>query len=229
MSNIAIIVAAGEGKRFGGEIPKQFRLLNEMPLLSRTISRFEGAQLVDEIAVVVSEEHLLYTREKIVQPFGFKKVNRIVAGGASRQESVYRGLKSLPFATSLVAVHDGVRPMVRSSDIDRVIALAQKERAAILARAITETVKRVEGDFIISTLDRARLYLAETPQAFQYDIIMSAHGQAADKASASDDATLVEALGFKVKTVVPEYPNIKVTTARDLDYVKFLLEKENET
>ncbi len=229
MSNIAIIVAAGEGKRFGGEIPKQFRLLNEMPLLSRTISRFEGAQLVDEIAVVVSEEHLLYTREKIVQPFGFKKVNRIVAGGASRQESVYRGLKSLPFATSLVAVHDGVRPMVRSSDIDRVIALAQKERAAILARAITETVKRVEGDFIISTLDRARLFLAETPQAFQYDIIMSAHGQAADKASASDDATLVEALGFKVKTVVPEYPNIKVTTARDLDYVKFLLEKENET
>lgn len=229
MSNIAIIVAAGEGKRFGGEIPKQFRLLEDMPLLSRTVSRFERANSVDEIAVVVAEEHLLYVREKIIQPYGFKKVNRIVAGGDSRQESVYRGLKSLPFATSLVAIHDGVRPLVHPSDIDRVITLAGEERGAILARPITETVKRAEGDFIISTLDRARLFLAETPQAFQYDIIMSAHGQAPDKSSASDDASLVESLGFKVKIKIAEYPNIKVTTARDLEYVKFLLEGEDET
>jgi len=229
MSNIAIIVAAGQGKRFGGEIPKQFRMVGKLPLLSLTISRFERAKTVDEIAVVVAEEHLLYVREKIVQPYGFSKVNRIVAGGESRQESVFRGLKSLPIATSLVAIHDGVRPMVSPSDIDRVIMVAQKERAAILARPITETVKRVEGDFIISTLDRAKLYLAETPQAFQYDIIMSAHGQAPDKISASDDATLVESLGFKVKTVLPDFSNIKVTEMRDLEYAKFMLSRDDET
>ncbi len=228
MSTIAIIVAAGQGKRFGGKIPKQFRMAGDKPLLSHTIAKFERAASIDEIAVVVAEEHLLYVREKIVQPYGFQKVNRIVSGGPSRQASVRRGLESIPFATSYVAVHDGVRPLISPSDIDKVVALAQKERAAILARPVSDTVKRVEAGFILSTLDRTKLYLAETPQVFQYDILMRAHQLAPDDLSASDDANLVEAMGFKVKTLIPEFPNPKVTEENDLEYIKHCLGKTNE-
>lgn len=225
MNTIALIVAAGRGVRFGGDVPKQFRPLGERPLLSWTISRFEEAASIDEIGVVVAEEFLLYTREKVVAPFGFKKLNRIIAGGETRQESVLKGLKSLPYATSFVAIHDGARPLVAPEDIDKVVGLAQKDRAAIMIRPVAETIKRVEGEFILSTLDRSKLYLAETPQVFQYDIILSAHEKADLEVAAPDDAYLVEKLGFKVKTIIGRGPNPKVTTEGDLEYVKFIMGK----
>ncbi|SYZ73570.1 2-C-methyl-D-erythritol 4-phosphate cytidylyltransferase [Candidatus Zixiibacteriota bacterium] len=227
MKSVALIVAAGRGVRFGGEIPKQFRSIWNRPLLSWTIYQYERAVKIDEIVIVAPEDYLLYTNEKVVNPFAFKKVSHIVAGGESRIDSVWRGLKSLPYSTGLVAIHDGARPLVSPGDIDRVIESAQKNRAAILARPITDTIKRVEGDFIISTLDRAKLYQAETPQAFQYDLIMSAHERAGSELNATDDAYLVESLGFKVKTVIPEKINLKITTEEDLNLAKYLLKDDN--
>ena len=228
MKTVAIIVAGGRGVRLGGEIPKQFRNIHDRPLLAWTISQFEKAKKVDEIVVVVPEDYLLYANERVVNPFSFEKISRIVIGGETRNESVRNGLRSIPISTAFVAIHDGARPLVFHSDIDRVVEIAQKERAAILARPVSDTVKRVEGDFIISNLDRTKLFLAETPQVFQYDLIMSAHNKASEK-NATDDAYLVEMLGFKVRVVVPERANPKITTEDDLVLAKLILADNDET
>ncbi len=228
MKTMALIVAGGKGTRLGGTVPKQFRNLRERPLLAWTIHRFEQAPSISEIVLVVPEEFLLFANENVVNRFPFKKVSKVVVGGASREESVRKGLASLSYATDFVAIHDGARPLVNVADIEKVVAIAQKERAAILARPVSDTVKRVEGDFILSTLDRAKLYLAETPQVFQYDLIMSAHKMAPPAQEATDDAHLVELLGFKVKTVVPHGLNFKITTENDLSIAGYLLQKSNE-
>jgi 2-C-methyl-D-erythritol 4-phosphate cytidylyltransferase len=181
------------------------------------------AEKIDDIVLVVPEEFLLYANEKVVRPYAPKKLNKIVVGGETRQGSVARGLGSLPFSTEFVAIHDGARPAVFPEDIDRVIDAAHRERAAILARPASDTVKRIEGGFVISTLDRNKLYLAETPQVFQYDLIVSAHEKMTGDAAATDDAYLIESLGFKVRVVIPDRINIKVTTEEDLELVKVLL------
>jgi 2-C-methyl-D-erythritol 4-phosphate cytidylyltransferase len=229
MKTIALITAAGRGERFGGDVPKQYRTVEDRPLLSWTISRFEQAAGVDEIVIVVGEEFLLYANEKVVNPYSFGKVTKIISGGATRAESVWKGLKSLPISTGFVAIHDGARPLVDPGDIDRVVEAAHKERAAILASPATDTVKRAEGDLILTTLDRNRLYLAETPQVFQYDIIMSAHEKNEDTTEATDDAFLVEKLGFKVRIVVPERINIKVTREIDLLLARTIIESDYGT
>ncbi len=228
MKTVALIVAGGRGIRFGADIPKQFRNLLDRPLLSWTIMQFERAEKVDEVVVVVPEDFLLYANERVVNPYQFQKVSRIIVGGENRAESVSIGLRSIPYSTGFVAIHDGARPLVYHGDIDRVIEVAQRDRAAILARPISDTVKRVEGEFIISTLDRARLFLAETPQVFQYDLINTAHNNPSGPKTATDDAYLVEILGFKVKVVIPEKQNLKVTTEDDLMLAKYFLEEGYE-
>lgn len=226
MSTYALIVAAGSSARFGGEIPKQFRTLLDRPLLSWTIERFEKSASIDHIVIVVAEEFLLHTNQKIVEPYGFTKVRKIVIGGETRSESVKKGLESLPLSTSLVAIHDGARPLVRPEDIDLVVETAQKERAAILGILATDTVKRVQDRFILATLDRQKLMLAQTPQVFQYDLIREGYQTTGDLSSITDDASLVEELGFKVKVCVPSGNNMKVTTADDLKLAEMIIRSE---
>ncbi len=229
MNTVALIVAAGRGVRFGGDIPKQFRNILERPLLYWTAMQFEKARLIDEIVLVVAEDFMLYANDRVLGSFPFKKLKRIVKGGATRRESVYNGLKSLPLSTGYVAVHDGARPIVDTTDIDRAVEVARNERAAILARPIADTVKRVEAEFIITSLDRSKLFQAETPQVFQYDLIMSAHEKYNSGREVTDDASLVEQLGFKVKTVIPEKVNLKVTTEEDLRLAGLIIgEREHE-
>jgi len=229
MNTVALIVAAGRGVRFGGDIPKQFRNILERPLLYWTAMQFEKARLIDEIVLVVAEDFMLYTNEKVLGSFPFKKLKRIVKGDTTRRESVYNGLKSLPLSTGFVAIHDGARPIVDTTDIDRAVEVARNERAAILARPIADTVKRVEAEFIITSLDRSKLFQAETPQVFQYDLIMSAHKKYDSGREVTDDASLVEQLGFKVKTVIPEKVNLKVTTEEDLRLAGLIIgEREHE-
>ena len=234
MKTCALIVAAGASRRLGGAVPKQFREICGRPLLSWTIGRFEKAGSIDDIVVVVAEEHLLYASEKVVDPFGLKKVTKFIPGGESRRESVLKGLERLPVSTGLVAIHDGARPFVSPEDIDRVVAMAATDKAAILAARATDTVKRSEQGYIFATLDRDSLFLAQTPQVFAYDMIIAAHrevareGDGADELGFTDDASLIEARGFKVRIVEPEYPNIKVTTAHDLRMAELLLRREKD-
>ena len=229
MKTYAVIVAAGKSSRLEGMVPKQFREIAGRPMLAWTIGRFEAAKTIDQIVVVVAEENLLYSSEHVVDPYRFDKVTKIVIGGDSRFESVHLGIKSLPLSTQTVAIHDGARPLVTPDDIDRVVSTAQQERAAILAAPISDTVKRVQDGFILATLDRTLLYGAQTPQVFQYDLIKAAYERAATENNPdwyTDDASLIEASGFKVKVVEPTGPNLKVTTQTDLDIVRSLLIRE---
>ncbi len=226
MKTHAIIVAAGQSQRLAGAVPKQFRDICGRPMLSWTISRFESAASIERIVVVVAEEHLLYVSQRIIDPYGFSKVQKIVIGGATRRESVFKGLKALPLSTQFVAIHDGARPLVTPVDINRVVDVAFKDKAAMLATPASDTVKRVRDGFILGTLDRDSLYLAQTPQVFQYDLIMAAHTETDGSIAVTDDAALVESRGFKVRVVEPRTPNIKVTTPDDLLIAEALLRRE---
>lgn len=226
MSNWAIIVAAGKSERFDDPLPKQFHEVAGRPLLSWTIEKFERASSIDKIAVVVSADYQLETTEKIIDPFGFHKAVKVVGGGESRQESVLKGLEALPVSTIVVAIHDGVRALVTADDIDKVVNLAAAEKAAMLALPATDTLKKVKNHSIVETLDRKQIWLAQTPQAFEFELILEAHRKFADNPkgiNATDDASLVEALGVAVKVVEASSMNLKVTTATDLKYVGIVL------
>lgn len=228
MTTIALIVAGGSGERFGGDIPKQYQLLAGRPVMSWTIGRFEAAETIDQIVLVVGEDYLLHVNNTVVDPYDFLKVVKIVPGGPSRSESVARGLAALPSSTSYVAIHDAVRPLVKPKDIDAVVREAQRHRAAILGRPVSETVKRAREGMILATVDRTNLFIAETPQAFQYDLISEAHRKgAASGKNTTDDAALVEALGFMVRLVPSTGPNPKLTTGADADFIKMMLERES--
>lgn len=227
MKTIALIVAGGKSKRFGGEVPKQYREISGKPLLTWTISKFEEARMIDRIVVVVPEEYLLFTSEQVVDPYNFRKVIKIVIGGETRRESVYKGLESLPISTNYVAIHDGARLLVSPNDIDRVVEIAKNEKAAILAEKVTDTVKRAKDNYILTTLEREQLFLAQTPQVFQYDLIIEAHRKVNEKNNHciyTDDASLIEARGFKVMIVESTSPNIKVTSKSDLLLAKVLMD-----
>ena len=226
MSNWAIIVAAGKSERFDDPLPKQFYEVAGRPLLSWTIEKFELASSIDKIAVVVSADYQLETTEKIIDPFGFHKVVKVVGGGESRQESVLKGLEALPASTIVVAIHDGVRALVSPDDIDKVVNLAAAEKAAMLALPATDTLKKVKNHSVVETLDRNQIWLAQTPQAFEYKLILEAHRKFAENpkgTNVTDDASLVEALGVEVRVVEASSMNLKVTTAADLKYVGIVL------
>jgi 2-C-methyl-D-erythritol 4-phosphate cytidylyltransferase len=228
MNTIGLVVAGGSGERYGGDIPKQYRLAAGRPMMSWTLKRFEEAATIDRVVIVAGEDYLLHVNNTVVDPYDLHKVFKIVPGGKTRSESVLKGLETLPASTSFVAIHDAVRPLVLPGDIDRVVTEAQQNRAAILARPVTETVKRARQGMIMATLDRSSLYVAETPQAFQYDLIMEAYKKGmADGAGATDDAALVEALGFKVTLIESSGPNPKLTTPVEMDFIRMMLEKEN--
>ncbi len=228
MKTVALIVAGGSGERYGGAIPKQYQLVAGRPLLAWTISRFEQAAAIDQIVIVAAEELLLHVNNTIVNPYGFAKVTKIVPGGASRSESVRKGIEALPLATGYVAIHDAVRPLVRPYDIDAVVAEARRSRAAILGHPATDTVKRARDGLILATLDRNHLFMAETPQVFQYDLIKEAYIQGVEQGlEGTDDAVMVEILGFRVTLVPSTGPNPKLTNPEDLDYIRMVLERES--
>ncbi len=235
MKTVAIIVAGGLGKRIigdsatGGEenLPKQFLTLGDKPILAHTIEKFEKCGLIHEIILVVPEDYLEYCSQAIVDKYSFAKIKRVVCGGKERFDSVYLGLKACPNNTSIVAIHDGVRPLISSEKISDSIKLCQQKKAVILAVPPKDTIKRVEGGFVVTTLDRKKLWLVQTPQVFEYKLILDAYEKAEENDfTGSDDSVLVERLGHKVAVLEGEYENIKITTAEDLAIAETFLNKE---
>lgn len=224
-------MAAGRSRRFGGVVPKQLQEVAGRPLLAWTIDCFERAESIDEILLVVAEEQQVTVSEQVVDRFGFAKVKKIVSGGETRRESVLNGLEALPKVTDIVAIHDGARPLTAPEDINRVIEMAATDGAAMLAAKVTDTVKQAKNAYIIDTLDRNSLYLAQTPQVFQYNLIIEAHRAAArtkqnDKTEVTDDAALVEVDGHKVGIVEPTALNLKVTTPQDMFIAEAILRQK---
>jgi len=227
MKTIAIIAAGGQGKRIKGDLPKQFLMLKDKPILAHTVDKFERCGFIDEIILVVPEDYLGYCSQAIVDKHDFKKVRKVISGGKERQDSVYLGLKACPKDTSIVVIHDGVRPLISPDKISESIKICQEKKSAgvILAVPVNETVKRVEHGSIVTTLDRTKLWLTQTPQTFEYKLILGAYQKAEeDNFVGTDDSTLVERLGYEITILEGDYKNIKITTAEDLTIAEKFLE-----
>ncbi len=218
MKRVAIVPAAGMGRRMGASINKQYLLLDGKPILAHTLELFQKADFIDEIFVVVPSEEIEYCRINVVEKYGITKVRQIVAGGAERQNSVLNGLRALDcHDEDLVLIHDGVRPFVPLSAVRRSIEMAIEHDGALVAVPVKDTVKIVTDAFVTSTPARKSLWLAQTPQTFRYRIIRAAHELAeAEGFTGTDDASLLERTGKKVHVVIGDYRNIKITTPEDL-------------
>jgi len=220
----AIIPAAGKGLRFGGKTNKQFLKINEKPILYYSIRQFEISSLINEIILVVPEDWLSEIPQ-LLQKFQFKKLSKIISGGNERFNSVLNGLHVVDPKSNMIAIHDGVRPLVSTKLIDSTIIACIQHQAVTAAVPITDTVKVVQGGVIKSTLDRSLLWAIQTPQVFHYDLLMRAFQKKGEISSKiTDDAMLIEHLGHTVKVVEGDYRNIKITSPGDLDLVRFYLD-----
>ena len=222
--NIAIIAAAGAGTRMASDRPKQFLLLAGTPVIFHTLKPFEECESIHDVIVVLpAEESAGFL--SMAQSLGLKKVARVVPGGATRADSVRRGLMSVGSA-EIVAVHDGVRPFVTVAEIDRTIAAAQADGAAILVGPVTDTIKQVSDQTVVETLDRDVLRRALTPQCFRYELLRRAYeGADVNDLLLTDESALVEQLGHRVTVVEGSARNIKITTTEDLAVAEALLKR----
>jgi 2-C-methyl-D-erythritol 4-phosphate cytidylyltransferase len=215
---VALVPAAGRGLRMGGSIPKQFLSIGGEPLIVQSLRTLQAASVVGQIILAVPSADIEYCQQEIVLRHRFTKVTKVVAGGVERQDSVRHALAQVPSDTDIVLIHDAVRPFVTQRMIEEVVAASWKEGAAIIALPMRDTVKQVRTDGMIErTVDRTPLWLAQTPQAFRRDWIETAHRNAhAEGVRATDDAFLVEWLGYSVAVVEGSGENIKVTRPEDL-------------
>jgi 2-C-methyl-D-erythritol 4-phosphate cytidylyltransferase len=210
-----VIPAGGAGSRLGRRTPKQFLTLGRTAVLALTVRHFTGHPAVGAVVIAAPGAHVERAR-RLVASRGRRCVLLVVAGGASRQESVWQALQSAP-AAGIVVVHDAVRPFIDRRLIDAVVRAARREGAAICALPIAETVKRVREGRVEATLERAGLWAVQTPQAFRYPLLVEAHEKARrDGFVGTDDAMLVERLGHPVGVVPGLERNIKITTPADL-------------
>jgi len=218
----AIIVAAGKGIRMKGTMRKQYLDLSERPVLAHSIMAFDSCSQVAEIYLVVPKEDIEYCQNKILSLLDLKNQINLVHGGAKRQDSVYNGLQSIDKDTETVVIHDGVRPLIHPEELKECILGSKKYGACILGTPASDTLKRVDKSGIIeATLPRENIWLAQTPQAFQYDLILKAHETARrDGYVGTDDASLVERLGADVKIINGSRFNIKITQKEDLAVAK---------
>lgn len=223
--NVALIAAAGQGTRLGGVRPKQFLEIAGVPVIIHTLKRFEQCAAIQEIIVILPAQDAA-TFLSLAGKYGLRKLARVVQGGATRVESVWRGLQAVRAATAeIIAVHDGVRPFVTAEEIERTVQAAERSGAAILTAPVVDTIKEVENEQVVRTLERARLRRALTPQCFRYELLRRAFEQGPELVSiATDDSSLVEALGIPVTTVEGDARNIKITRPEDIALAEILLE-----
>ena len=206
---------------------KPYLNLLDKPILTHTIGVFDRCAVVDTIFVIVDESDFDACQSVVIEPYDFQKVARLVPGGETRQDSVFNGLNMLPDDTDFVIVHDGVRPFVTNEMIFTCLEAAAHWGAAVVAVPVKDTIKITDRDgFVVDTPDRSQLWGIQTPQAFRRDLLLDAHRHARRKQiQLTDDAALVEQLGFKVKCVMGSYGNLKITTPEDLTVAQALMTK----
>ena len=219
----AVVVAAGQSTRMGGS-NKQLHLLAGVPVLQRSLSSLEQVPQLEGMVLVAPPSSVQEFRDAAAG-WDLRKITAVVPGGLNRQQSVLFGLLAVPFECEIVLVHDGARPLVSKREIEDVIAAAVEFGAATLAVPVKDTVKMSDDQgFVAATPDREKLWLTHTPQGFTYRILMDAHNLAADRGDChTDDASLVETAGIRVKLVRGGYSNIKITTPEDLRVAEALL------
>jgi 2-C-methyl-D-erythritol 4-phosphate cytidylyltransferase len=220
----AVIVAAGESQRMGG-VDKVLALLGGKPVLARTIDVFQNCNSIDQIVIVLSEQNL-EPGKRLVAEQGWSKVTDVCPGGRRRQDSVVAGLSRLKDCYWVV-IHDGARPLLTENLISCGLNEARETGTAVAAVPVTDTIKAAGDDRIVrQTPSRQNLWAVQTPQVFGYHIIAEAYRRATGEVT--DDASLVEQLGGKVKLYMGSYDNIKITTPDDLVLAEVLWQKRGK-
>lgn len=218
----AILLAAGRGSRFGSKIPKPLVKINSKPIIIYSLLVLNAHPQVKEIIVVVNNQNS-DSIIKTIEKFRIAKINKVIFGGARRQDSVYNGLKLINRLSDLVLIHDVARPFINKKIVSMLIKQANLTGAAILGVPVKDTIKEVVSrkssvvskTIIKKTLDRNRLWEIQTPQVFKKGLILEAYRKF-NHLDVTDDAMLVEKLGRKVSVVCGSYNNIKITTPEDL-------------
>lgn len=220
MSNsvVAVVPAAGQGARMGSHTPKQYLTLGEVPILVYCLKVLQHVAEIDSIILSVPESDRDFCRQDIVLAHHLTKVSQVVAGGRRRQDSVRHGVAGFTTSTGIVLVHDGVRPFIDERMVRDVIHAAKQTGAAVAAMPLHDTVKRVGADHLIrETLNREELWQIQTPQAFRYDWLVEGHRLAQEQGwEVTDDAAIIEKLGYPVSVVEGSCFNIKITRPEDL-------------
>ena len=217
----AIIVAAGASQRMHG-VDKVLAPLAGKPLLTWTVEAFQLCNAIQHIVIVVNKQNLNRVKEMAAEQ-RWDKVTDVCLGGARRQDSVARGLEKLKDC-DWVVIHDGARPCVTPQLIELGLAEARKTGSAIAAVAVTDTIKTVGPDKLVTdTPQRSNLWSVQTPQIFRFDIIQAAYNKIQEEVT--DDASLVEKMGYPVKIFMGDYENIKITNPQDLATAEWILEK----
>lgn len=218
----AIVPSAGQGKRLGLKVKKPFVSLGGKPLIAHALETLDKCRIIDGI-VIAAECSCIKDFEDLADKFKFKKIINIIVGGKTRYESVRNCLETLDSSFDIILIHDGVRPFVEKSMIEHSVNLARKFGACIVAVPEIDTVKSVDSNlFVRKTLDRNQVFRAQTPQVFRRDLIEKAYA-VRGKGKITDDASLVEILGKKIKILEGSYRNIKITTKEDLKFAEALL------
>ena len=225
MSKItAIVLAAGSGSRMHSDTKKQYMEIQNKPVVWYSLNAFENSS-VDEILLVVPEGEREYAQAEFVDKYGFKKVAMVITGGAHRYDSVYHGLEHT--TGDYVLIHDAARPMITNEIIERCIEGAKEYKACVAGMPVKDTIKEVNEDkIVVNTPSRDTLYITQTPQAFEYDLVHNSYIKlfGSGDQNVTDDAMVVEQFGkTKVKFVDGSYENIKITTPEDIEVAKTLL------
>lgn len=224
MSYQVVIPAAGMGKRMGAGKNKLLLLLNEVPVLIHTLLVFENDEECDGIVLAISpgdEQEF----SKLINKYKINKVLSFVYGGKERQDSVYNALQSVQFE-GVVLVHDGARPFIQKETIKKVTAAASLDGAAVVAVPVKDTIKKVQGNRIVETVERSSLWSVQTPQAFRMSVLLDAHHLAQENGYlGTDEASLVERIPYDITIVEGSYDNIKLTTPEDLYFAEAILRK----
>ena len=225
----ALIPAAGMGRRMGNAVAKQFLPLGDKPMLAHTLLAFQRASGIDEIIPILSEEDMESCLRDVIELYHITKVKTLVVGGRERQDSVANGLKKVEKDASIVLVHDGVRPFVTQEMIKESVEFAKKGECVAVGVPLKDTIKEVDDKGIVrSTLERSRLWAIQTPQTFPVKILRRAYEESyRNKTCGTDDATLVERTGGKVRVIMGSYENIKITTPEDLLVAEEILKRRS--
>ncbi|MDL2310596.1 2-C-methyl-D-erythritol 4-phosphate cytidylyltransferase [Peptostreptococcaceae bacterium OttesenSCG-928-C18] len=220
-----IITAAGSGTRMGSNKPKQFIELQGVPIIERTLKKFYNIDLINEIIIIVREDDLDFYDDLVCN---YSSKLKIVIGGKTREESTYNGLLETNESNEIIICHDGVRPFVSEEIILNSIKSMRDYNAVVVAVPAKDTIKSVREDNTIAyTPKRKFLYNAQTPQVFKRNLIMDAYKKAfQDDIQVTDDSSLMEVIGEKVKIIEGSYSNIKITTKEDLIFGEIIAQRE---
>lgn len=227
---VAIVLAAGRGKRMQSDVAKQYLLVRNKPVLYYSLKAFQDS-LVDEIILVTTESEIEYCKDEIVEKYEFSKVSQIIAGGKERYHSVHNGLKACK-DVDIVLIHDGARPFVDDAIIARNINMVKEYGACVTGMPVKDTIKISDAEgFVQETPRRDLIWTIQTPQTFRYDLIRNAYDTFLNNEeencklyNVTDDAMVAELFGgLKVKLVEGSYNNVKITTPEDMVLAEAIL------